>query len=135
MVPPKKSRTGYIIYLYGCPIVWKSTQQRLVALSTLESEYLALSTATREVLHLRQLVTEMCTKLHLPRHHRVTARSRIFEDNQGAIAVATAPAMTPRTHTTVLACIFSNNTYTPPTIPMAVLNLSTLNPMKIVPIS
>lgn len=38
-----KSTTGYIILLCGSPISWISKKQSLVALSTLESEYIALS--------------------------------------------------------------------------------------------
>ena len=53
-----QSRTGFIIYLFGCPIFWSSNQQKLVALSSLESEYIALSTAVRDVLHLRNIVQD-----------------------------------------------------------------------------
>ena len=38
-----KSRTGYIIQLGGAPVVRKSKLQTLVAVSTMEAEYIALS--------------------------------------------------------------------------------------------
>ena len=109
-----QSRTGFIIYLCGCPIIWSSKQQKLVALSSLESEYIALSTAVRDVLHLRNIVQEISTKMNLPRHLRITARSQIFEDNKGAIAVATAPNMTPRTkHYCTRLHFFKQHVHTP----------------------
>jgi hypothetical protein len=40
-----KSRTGYVITLGGCPVLWVSKLQTEIALSTLESEYIALSQA------------------------------------------------------------------------------------------
>ena len=41
------SRTGYVIYYYGCPVVSISKLQTEIALSTAEAEYIALSQATR----------------------------------------------------------------------------------------
>ena len=40
-----KSQTGYVITLGGCPMTWVSKLQTEIALSTLEAEYIALSTA------------------------------------------------------------------------------------------
>jgi len=53
------SFTGYIITYCGCPIHWASKLQSEIALSTTESEYIALSMASRELLPLRQLVLEL----------------------------------------------------------------------------
>ena len=39
------SRTGFVIIYAGCPITWGSKMQREIALSTIESEYIDLSTA------------------------------------------------------------------------------------------
>ena len=47
-----KSRTGYIITLGGCHILWKSHLQTEISLSTLEVEYSALSSALRTLLPL-----------------------------------------------------------------------------------
>ena len=38
-----KSRTGYVILFRSCPVYWKSKLQTLVAVSTIEAEYVALS--------------------------------------------------------------------------------------------
>jgi len=53
------SRSGYIITYCGCPIHWASKLQSEIALSTTESEYIALSMAGRELLPLRHLVLEL----------------------------------------------------------------------------
>ena len=42
-----KSRTGYVILMGNCPLVWVSKLQTEIALSTLKSEYIALSLAMR----------------------------------------------------------------------------------------
>jgi hypothetical protein len=47
------SCTGYIITYCGCPIHWASKLQSEIALSATESEYIALSIASRELLPLR----------------------------------------------------------------------------------
>ena len=54
-----RSRTGYVITLAGCPILWVSKLQTEIALSTMEAEYIALSTGMRELLGLRKLVQEV----------------------------------------------------------------------------
>ncbi|KAI2501363.1 hypothetical protein MHU86_13099 [Fragilaria crotonensis] len=95
-----RSRTGYVILYASCPVIWASKLQSEIALSTTESEYLAISTATREVLPLMELVQEMqehgCgLTATTPRLH-----CRVFEDNSGAIELATSvknPKMRPRT--------------------------------------
>jgi hypothetical protein len=43
------SRTGYVVTFCGCPISWSSKLQTEIALLTTESEYIALSSATREL--------------------------------------------------------------------------------------
>jgi hypothetical protein len=43
----RKSVTGYVIFMDGSPISWRSKGQKNVTLSTTEAEYVALSEATR----------------------------------------------------------------------------------------
>ena len=50
------SRTGYIIMLSNCPLVWKSQLQTHISLSTLEAEYSALSHALKTLLPLKRLL-------------------------------------------------------------------------------
>ena len=54
-----KSRTGYIIYVHGVPVTWGSRLQTEIALSSVEAEYVCLSTACRETLALRHLLQEL----------------------------------------------------------------------------
>lgn len=91
-----RSRSGYIILAYGVPICWGSKLQTEIALSTMEAEYIALSTATREVLGLRHLLEEMCNEIDIAKHFKFTTLSKIFEDNNGALALAKSPTLTPR---------------------------------------
>ena len=55
----RTSRSGSLVLLAGAPIHWRSQKQRLVTLSTSEAEYIAFSETTRELLHLRNLLTEL----------------------------------------------------------------------------
>jgi hypothetical protein len=54
-----KSRTGFVIMYSGCPIIWASQLQTVIALSTTEAEYLSLSTALRNTIPLMRLVKEL----------------------------------------------------------------------------
>jgi len=74
------SVTGYILFLMGVPIVWKSKAQRSVTLSSSEAEYVALSEAAKEVKFVYQLLTSIGIKVKLPITIRV--------DNVGAIFMA-----------------------------------------------
>ena len=54
-----KSRTGYIIRVSGCPIIWTSRLQTDIASSTMESEYNSLSMAMKELLPFQDLFKEV----------------------------------------------------------------------------
>ena len=92
-----KSRTGYVFTIAGCPVNWKSKLQDEVACSTLESEYIALSTAMHEMLPMHRLFAEIGEKMNLKLEEKGLLHSTVFEDNNGCLALATAPKMTPRT--------------------------------------
>ncbi len=92
-----KSRTSYIITLRGCPILWKSQLQTEISLSTLESEYSALSASMRTLLPLCDLLGEICKELTLPPDFKSTICCRVFEDNNGALQLATKQCITNRT--------------------------------------
>ena len=92
-----KSRTGYVITYGSCPVVWVSKLQTEIALSTLESEYIALSQAMRDLLPMRWLLQEIGTVMKLEFAEPALVHGTIFEDNNGALGLATAPKLTPRT--------------------------------------
>ena len=92
-----RSRTGYIICYANCPIIWASKMQTQVALSTTEAEYIALSTALREVIPIMELLKEMKAfgfdcKATVPNVHCTT-----YEDNSGCLILATEHKLRPRT--------------------------------------
>ena len=92
-----RSRTGYVIILGGVPIIWKSKLQEQVALSTMEAEYIAASTAMKALVYLRRTHHEICTAINLP-YNAESNVSTIFEDNRAALLLATTdpPRLTPR---------------------------------------
>jgi len=55
----RRSNTGFVIMLAGSPIIWVSRKQRLTAISSVHSEFLAMIEVTKEVMWLRQLLTEL----------------------------------------------------------------------------
>jgi hypothetical protein len=54
-----RSWTRYIITYAKCPLVWVSKLQAEIALSMMEAEYIALSTAAREVIPILALEKEV----------------------------------------------------------------------------
>jgi hypothetical protein len=92
-----KSRSAYIIIYASCPIVWASKMQTDIALSTTESKYSALSEAAREVLWLMGLMEEVKANMVAQTVTIPTIKCTMFEDNEGAKAMATIPKMCPRT--------------------------------------
>ncbi len=83
----RRSTSGFVCYVAGSPVSWSSRKQSIVALSTMEAEYVALATAAREMLSLRALLSE----LGLP-----AGNAQIFVDNSPALFVAANPVVTPR---------------------------------------
>ena len=55
----RRSLTGYVFQINGCTVSWKSTLQHVVALSTTEAEYIALTEAIKEALWLKGLLGEL----------------------------------------------------------------------------
>ena len=51
--------TGYVFKVGGNTISWRSCLQHVVALSTTEAEYMALSEATKKGLWLREFCGEL----------------------------------------------------------------------------
>ena len=92
-----RSRTGFIIMYAGCPIYWKSKMQTIIALSTTEAEYVALSTALRDLIPLMRLLNEMKAQGFECQHKQAKVSCRVFEDNSGALEIATNHKVRPRT--------------------------------------
>jgi len=76
----RKSISGIIVKLYGNVVVWYSKRQSTTALSTTESEYMAISSALQEVLWMKQIILEM---LNIS-----TTVPLLLSDNTSAINIA-----------------------------------------------
>jgi hypothetical protein len=75
----RKSISGFVFMMNGGPISWRSKKQNVVATSSMESEYIALGDAVKEVLWLKKLVVDF--KLD-------SKNLIIWEDNQSTIKFA-----------------------------------------------
>jgi transposase InsO family protein len=84
----EKSTTGFVIFLNGNPISWKTQKQSITAKSSGESEYVALSTAVSELVFIYTLLEEFGFQVKLP--------LQVFEDNTTAIKIASKPVQRSR---------------------------------------
>jgi len=73
------SMSAYVLLLEGAAVSWKSCKQNCVALSTAESEYIALCAVSPEAVWLQQLKGNLLNK--------TVCKTIIFEDNQSAICL------------------------------------------------
>jgi hypothetical protein len=85
----RRSTTGYIVMLNNGAIAWKSRRQPTVALSTMESEYMALTEATKELKWIRTLLAELGYANN--NNSEDEPPTDLFSDNQSAIALAKNP--------------------------------------------
>lgn len=73
----RKSNSGHVLLVNGVAVCWSSRKQSLVALSTCEAEFVALSEACRAAFWVRKLLNEM--------RQDVSEPTIIFEDNQSCL--------------------------------------------------
>ena len=93
-----KSRTGYVLTFAGAPLTWASKLQTEIALSTVESEYISLSQALREVICMMELAKEAKDQgVPVFCEPTTVVKCKAFEDNTGALELANVPKMRPRT--------------------------------------
>jgi hypothetical protein len=92
-----KSRSGWVFTFGDAPVHWKSTLQSTISLSTVESEYVALSMALREFLPMRKTAQEICEVYDIDMGPKNQLLSTVFEDNTGCLSLAKAKRMNPRT--------------------------------------
>ena len=55
----RRSRTGLIILINGCPVIWESTKQKAMTLSSAEAEYVALASALRQTMWLKSIMKQL----------------------------------------------------------------------------
>lgn len=76
-IDPKtaKSNSGIICFVHGGAVGWSSKKQSMIALSTTESEFYALAEAGRDVIWLKQLMTDLHENLENPVKIRIDSQS------------------------------------------------------------
>ena len=81
------SRTIYAIKYVGCPVLWCSRLQTQTVLSTIETEYVAVSQSMRNAIHFMELMEEVkfIFVIHLLNPEDFC---KVIEDNSRCIAVA-----------------------------------------------
>lgn len=91
-----RSRTGYVLTLFGCPLLWSSKLQPEITLSTVAAEYVAFSMAMRDLLPMRELLQEIGSALGQEVKTLSEMRSTVFEDNTGCLSLVNTPRMSTR---------------------------------------
>jgi len=87
----RKSVGGFVFLLNGGAVSWASKKQTSIALSTTEGEYMAMTQASKEIIWLQELFQELGALAHIDQI------SRLYGDNQGALALACNPEYHART--------------------------------------
>ena len=75
----RRSTTWYFFTVGGATIIWISKLQKVVALSTIEVEYVAATEASKEMIWLQRFMEELGKKQE---------NSRLYYDSQSAIHLA-----------------------------------------------
>jgi hypothetical protein len=92
-----RSRHRFVVFLAGVPLLWKSSLQQEHALSSTESELLGLSVVLKTTIPMMAMMQEMM-ELGFPVESGDKAlHCELFEDNSGALAIASMPKVRPRT--------------------------------------
>ena len=73
----RKSISGFVIYLNGCPLAWRLKQQKSITLSSTEAEYVAVSEVATEISFISKLMEFVDLKCKYP--------IVVHVDNMGAI--------------------------------------------------
>ena len=90
-----KSRSGWVITYAGCPITWSSKLQTLTVLSTMEAEYVMLSSALRDQIPIMQLMEEVINRGIDIKFAPPCVHCTVFKDSGGAIELVQLPKIQP----------------------------------------
>ena len=83
-----KSRTGFVIFVMGCPLVWQSKLQDCIATSTQEAEYAALSMALRQTIPILDICKAAMEGMKESGKQDLQFLTTVHEDNQGCLKLA-----------------------------------------------
>ena len=85
-----------MLTISNCSLLWVSKLQTYIALSTLHYEYMVVPHSVRALPPLKSLIKEVIDNLGIDSEKlKFVSSFNIYEDNKGAIVVATSPRMTP----------------------------------------
>ena len=98
----RHSILAYIFQINSGSISWSCQKQSIVALSTTEAEFIAMTHATKEAIWLRIFITEIFQPLKYP--------IKIYSDNQSAITITYGNQMHTRTKHFNIRLYFIRNT-------------------------
>ena len=93
-----RSIFGHLFMIGAYPLAWKTTLQGEIAQSTMEAEYVALSTAMKDLIPLQRIVKAVAEGIRIDSDIRASIKSHVWEDNAGALTLARLepPRITPR---------------------------------------
>ncbi len=83
-----KSRTGFVINIANCPVIWSSKLQHQIATSSTHAEYIGLSSAMKEIIPLGNLLCTVSRAVGLPEEFNTTFKTTVWEDNDGCRTIA-----------------------------------------------
>ena len=85
----RHSVSGYVIFVMGVAVLWKSRLQRVVSLSSSEAEYYAISEAAKDIKFVVQILNSIGINVNMP--------IIVHVDNVGAIFMSENVTATQRT--------------------------------------
>ena len=88
-VVDRKSTSGYCTFVWGNLVTWRSKKQSVVARSSAEAEYRAMSLGICEEIWLQKVLTDL--------HQECETPLKLFCDNKAAISIANNPVQHDRT--------------------------------------
>ena len=77
-----------MIMIAGCPVVWASKMQTEIALSTMQAEYVALSTSMRDLLPFKALMVELAMCMGMQHEDIAKIKTKVWEDHSGALILS-----------------------------------------------